>query len=152
MRLTDKHTGETYTDLLSFEDRSEIGDGWFHGHSLNDRQHLSHASTAQIDVVHDGPDGVSFCSTVTMQLPARYDWKAERPSDEQVSLRISSVITLRRGAKVVEVCTVVENTAEDHRLQLLLPTDATAGSTRTPPARPFGAPIAGRAAAAQRAA
>lgn len=129
LRLTDKRTGQTYTDLLTFEDRSEIGDGWFHGHALNDEQRLSHAGAAQIGVVHDGPDLVSFRSTVTMRVPAKYDWKAERPSPEQVELRISSVITLRRGAKIVEIETAVDNTAEDHRLQLLLPTDAAEATT-----------------------
>ena len=48
LTLTDKTTQQTYTQLLTFEDRSEIGDGWFHGHSLNDEQILSSASTAQI--------------------------------------------------------------------------------------------------------
>ncbi|MEX0653872.1 MAG: glycosyl hydrolase-related protein [Phycisphaeraceae bacterium] len=129
LTLTDKQTGETYTDLLSFEDRSELGDGWFHGHALNDEQHLSHAGPVQVSVVHNGPDLVSFRSTVTLNVPARYDWHHERPAEEQVALRISSVVTLHRHARTVQVHTTVDNTAEDHRLQLLLPTDAREAKT-----------------------
>ncbi|MCC6579854.1 MAG: hypothetical protein IT440_05385 [Phycisphaeraceae bacterium] len=129
LSLTDKATGQTYANLLTFEDRSELGDGWFHGHSLNDEQILSSASAAQVSVVHDGPEMVSFRSTVTLRVPARYDYGLEKPLEQTVPLTISSVISLRRGAKVVEVKTTVENTAEDHRLRLLLPTDATKATT-----------------------
>lgn len=129
LAVTDRATGETYTDLLTFEDRSEIGDGWFHGESLNDEVFLSSACPAQVSVVHDGPEIVTFRSTVYMTVPARYDWHAERPSDERVSLAITSLISLRRGARVVDVETTLDNTAEDHRLRLLLPTDATRAQT-----------------------
>ena len=129
LTLTDRATGETYTDLLTFEDRSEIGDGWFHGQSLNDAPALSLASPAQIEVVHDGPELVSFRVAVTLRVPARYDWRRERPADERVELPIASVVTLRRGARVVDVETTVDNTAEDHRLQLLLPSDAAGAQT-----------------------
>ncbi|MFA9478583.1 glycoside hydrolase family 38 C-terminal domain-containing protein [Phycisphaerales bacterium AB-hyl4] len=129
LTLIDKQTDQTYTDLLGFDDRSEIGDGWFHGHALNDEQALSHACSAQVSVVHEGPDVVSFQVALTMQLPARYDWHEQRPVDERVSLGLSHVITLRRGAKLVEVATTIDNTAEDHRLQLLLPTDAREATT-----------------------
>lgn len=103
MTLTDKATGETYADLLTFEDRSEVGDGWFHGHSLNDEQRLSSASSAQVSVVHDGPEIVSFRVTVTLNVPARYDNAGERPSVEQVPLTVSSLVSLRRGAHVVDI-------------------------------------------------
>ena len=124
LTLTDKVTGQTYTNLLMFEDRSEIGDGWFHGHSLNDEQILSFTGKAQVSVIHDGPDIVAFRSTITLNVPARYDFGKEVPLDQLVDLVITSRISLRRGARVVDVETIVDNTAEDHRLRLLLPTDA----------------------------
>jgi alpha-mannosidase/mannosylglycerate hydrolase len=124
LTLTDKKNGQTYTHLLLFEDRSEIGDGWFHGHSLNDEQLLSAAGNAQVAVVHEGSELASFRSTVTLSVPARYDWKNERPARDRVPLVISSLVTLRRDARVVDVQTTVTNNAEDHRLRLLLPTDA----------------------------
>jgi alpha-mannosidase/mannosylglycerate hydrolase len=129
LAVTHKKTGETYTDLIMFEDRSEIGDGWFHCGSLNDEQILSSSSKAQVSVVHDGPEVVTFRVTVTMPVPARYDWNHECASEEKVDLNITCLISLRRGAEVVDVETTVQNSAEDHRLRLLLPTDAKQAKT-----------------------
>jgi alpha-mannosidase len=129
LTLTDKGTGQTYTDLLTLEDRSEVGDGWFHGHSLNDEQRLSTACAAQVSVVHDGPEIVSFIVSVTLMVPACYDPALERPVTGQVPLIVTSQISLRRGARVVDVETCIENTVEDHRLRVLLPTDCTAATT-----------------------
>jgi alpha-mannosidase/mannosylglycerate hydrolase len=123
LTLTDRTTGEVYRDLLMFEHRSEIADGWFHAHSLNDEQLLSSGNKAEIAVVHDGPELVTFRSTITLTVPLRFDESTQRPTPETVELPITSLITLRRGAKVVEVETTVENTAEDHRLRMLLPSD-----------------------------
>ncbi len=123
LSITNKATGEIYRDLLTFEHRSEVADGWFHAHSLNDEQILSCASPAQVSVVHDGPEIVTFRMTILLTVPARHDAGAQRPSTEQVILPITNLISLRRGAKVIEVETSVNNTAEDHRLRLLLPTD-----------------------------
>jgi alpha-mannosidase/mannosylglycerate hydrolase len=129
LTLTDKTTGQTFTNLLTLEDRSELGDGWFHGHSLNDEQILSTAGQAQVSVVHDGPEMVSFRSTITLSVPLRYDYGKELVSDQRVDLVVTSKISLRRGARVVDVETTVDNTAEDHRLRLLLPTDAAEART-----------------------
>jgi alpha-mannosidase len=124
--LTDKASGEVYRDLLTFEDRSELGDGWFHGESVNDAPALSSACGAQVRVRHDGPELVTFRIEVELRVPVRYDWHREAPANDQASLRIVSDVSLRRGARVLDVRTEIDNTVEDHRLQLLLPTDVTA--------------------------
>ena len=129
LTITDQATGEVYRDLLTFEDRSETGDGWFHGHSINDEQYVSSACAAQVSVVHDGPEMVTFRVAVTMDVPACYDTAGERPAARKVPLVISSRVSLRRRARVVDVETTVENTAEDHRLQVLLPSDAAGART-----------------------
>ena len=129
LTITDKAARQTYTGLLTFESRNELGDGWFHGHSLNDEVVLSTASAAQVSVVHEGPELVAFRSSVTLNLPARYDWSTEKPARATAPVTISSVVALRRGARTVEVETTVDNRAEDHRLRLLLPTDAAAAKT-----------------------
>ena len=126
LTLVDKATDRVYYGLLTFEDRSEIGDGWFHADTVTDEIALSTACAAQVSVVHDGPELITFRVAVTMSVPARYGRAAERRSAERVELPIVSFITLRRGARTVEVETIVENTAEDHRLRVLLPTDSDA--------------------------
>ena len=127
--LTDKETGERYEDLLMLEDRTEVGDGWFHGHSINDDQVLSAANEAQCAVVEDGPEQVTFRSTTWLNVPRDYDFRNERPSDSTIRMKVNHFLTLRRGARTVDVRTVVENTAEDHRLRILLPTDCQEADT-----------------------
>ena len=122
--LTDKKSGEVYRDLLTFEDRSEIGDGWFHGESVNDEAVVSTCSTSRVSVVHDGPEQVTFRIQTTLELAKQYDLNREAPSTQTVLVRLSSDVTLRRGADALDVVTTLQNNAEDHRLQLLLPTDA----------------------------
>ena len=129
LRLTDRAHGNEYTDLLLFEDGAEIGDGWFHGPSVNDEIVLSRGGGAQVSVVHDGPEQVTFRVELRLDVPQRYDWAAERRGDGRGELRIVSLVSLRGGATVVDVQTTVHNTIEDHRLRLLLPTDATAATT-----------------------
>jgi alpha-mannosidase/mannosylglycerate hydrolase len=129
LRLTDLRHGNEFTDLLLFEDRAEIGDGWFHGPAVNDEIVLSRGGGAQLAVVHDGPDQVTFRIELRLSVPQRYDWSAERRGSDRAELRIVSLVSLRRGAPAVEVQTTVHNTVEDHRLRLLLPSDATAAQT-----------------------
>ena len=129
LSLTDKAAGETYTGLLMLEDRSEIGDGWFHAHTETDEVVLSAACPAQVSIVHDGPQVVTFRVVVAMSVPARYERRTERRSEERADLAVTSLISLRRGARTVEVAATVENVAEDHRLRLLLPTDAAGART-----------------------
>jgi len=127
--LKDKATGEVYKDLLLFEDCSEIGDGWFHSKSTNGIDVLSSACQANVSVLHDGPEMVTFRIAVHLPVAERYDWHKERPSDRNVELLLTSEISLRRGAQIVEITTTLDNCAEDHRLQLLLPTDITEAMT-----------------------
>ena len=129
LRLTDLRGSETYHDLLLFEDRSEIGDGWFHGETVNDEVCVSAGAAAEIAVTADGPDLVTFRVLVPVHVPSAYDWHLERRTSTRTRLELVHHVTLRRDAAVVDVETTIENTAADHRLQLLLPTDCADATT-----------------------
>jgi len=129
LTLTDLSTGAVYRDLLTFEDRSEIGDGWFHSHAVNDEITLSTANAAETAVAHDGPLAVTFRVSLTLQVPTCYDRGKEAPSPARTGLRIHNLITLRKDADRLDIETTVENTAKDHRLRVLLPTDARQAKT-----------------------
>lgn len=124
LTIEDRDSGKAYRNLLALESRSEIGDGWFHGHSVNDSVRLSSGAPARVAVEHDGPLSVRFRVDVELTLPARYDWSRERPSEDLVAMTVTHRITLYRDARSVAVETIVDNRAEDHRLSLLLPSGA----------------------------
>ena len=129
LTLTDKASGETYRDLLTFEDKSEIGSGWFHASTATDELVLSSAAKAHLSVVHDGPQLVTFKVIITMNVPFQYDRLHEKRSEARIDLPITNYITLRKSSKTVDIETVIDNPAEDHCLRLQIPTDIVDAST-----------------------
>lgn len=121
--VLDRKTGKTYTDLLSFTDIAENGNGWFH-------------------IPPKGGDGeVSFCdashktegtvcgeleatlTTVTEKLiPAYLDYDSGLRSDKTVPYKIVTEVSLKKGEKGVFCTLTVQNNAKDHVLKMKLPT------------------------------
>ncbi len=126
LTLLDKRTGRTYSRLLTFEDRSDIGDGWNHGVALNDQIFVSTACRASVALVHNGPDLAAFRVRTVMELPDEFDFRQMVRSEQWSALVVDSLVTLRVGADHVEVETTVHNTVRDHRLRVLFPTGAQA--------------------------
>ncbi|MBI4579870.1 MAG: glycoside hydrolase family 38, partial [Planctomycetes bacterium] len=122
--LTDKRSGQTYTNLLMLEDRADIGDGWYHGVAVNDEVYTSVASPAAVSLVEDGINKATLRVRVTMELPETFLFDRGRRSPVFTSLVVTHDVTLRRGADAVEIRTVVDNDVRDHRLRVLFPTDA----------------------------
>ncbi len=122
LALTDKRNNQTYENLLTFEDGADIGDGWFFGRPANDQVYSSIAAAAETAFVADGIAKCTLKITVNMNLPRAYDFSRHTRAEETSPLRITSYVTLRRGADRVEIETVVENTIRDHRLRVLMPT------------------------------
>jgi alpha-mannosidase len=121
LTLTDKRTGQLYSRLLTFENMADIGDGWSHGVAQNDQAYVSTACRAQVSLVHDNPLLTTFRVRTVMQVPSCFDFGAMRRAEDLVDLVIDSFVTLRQGQDFVEVRTIVDNVADDHRLRVLLP-------------------------------
>jgi alpha-mannosidase/mannosylglycerate hydrolase len=126
LTLTDKRTGQSFTRLLTFEDAADIGDGWYHGQAVNDQVFASSASPAAVALVHDGPLLTTFRIRTRLTVPARFDFKTMRRSDELVELALDTLVSLRAGADYLECEVRVDNTVRDHRLRCLFPTNVPA--------------------------
>ncbi len=122
LRVDDKRTGTTFDQLLTIEERADIGDGWFHGVAVNDVTFTSAAAGAEVAAVADGRFRSTLRVAVTLSVPATFDFRQMRRSDARVPLRVVSDVTLRAGSDRVEVTTTVDNTAESHRVRMLFPT------------------------------
>jgi len=116
--------GGAYRGLLAFEDRADIGDGWYHGTALNDEIFTSTGSAADIALVADGFALTTFRVRVVLNVPAKFehDQMIMRRARRLTPLVITSYLTLRAGSPYLEVRTEVDNTVRDHRLRVLLPT------------------------------
>ncbi len=125
LTLLDKRSGQTYSRLLVFEDRADIGDGWYHGVAVNDQVFTSAASAADVAVVADGAQSATLRITTRMRVPACFEFDRQmRRSARTVEQCIDSYVTLRAGADHLEIRTVIDNRARDHRLRVLFDSGA----------------------------
>jgi alpha-mannosidase len=123
--IYDKRTGVGYDNLLSYLDDGEIGDGWFHANPVKDRLIGSVGSECVIETVENGPVRAVFQITHYIRIPQSMERHPHglKRSEEHVTLAIRSLIGLSKGASHVDVETVIDNQARDHRLRLVIPTD-----------------------------
>ncbi|KKM22882.1 hypothetical protein LCGC14_1620800, partial [marine sediment metagenome] len=121
--LLHKPTGKCYRQLNHFDDISEVGDPWTGGHSQIERRVLSLGANAEIEIIEDGPLSASIRTKIALPLPARSD--ANRRSSEYVDNTITSVYTLTKTGRRVDVSVTVDNRARDHLLRAIFPTGLT---------------------------
>lgn len=124
--LKDLRTGNLYPDLNLFEDDADIGDGWFHGPTVNRHDILSGAGEAQLELLVDTPLVTTFSVRRTLMVPASYDTVADQRGDSRTALVVESRVTLRADAEALDIETRVTNTAGDHRVRAVFPSAARA--------------------------
>lgn len=124
LTVTDKRNGEVYADFLTFEDRADIGDGWFHGVAVNDQIQVSTAAQADIALIENGPNTAAFRVRTTMRVPEKFEFPTMTRSERRVEMHIDSVIRLRKGQDFLEVQTTIDNNADDHRVRVMFATNA----------------------------
>ncbi len=129
LRLEDKRTGQVYDRLLVFEERADIGDGWYHGVAVNDEIHTSTAAAAAVAVVENGAFKATLRVSVRMEVPARFEFGTKMGrSGEKADVVIDNYVTLRPDADHVEIRTVIDNQVRDHRVRVLFETGADTGT------------------------
>lgn len=128
--IYDKRNDRLYDQLLSYLDDGEIGDGWYHVNPVEDRVVGSQGAECVIETVENGPVRTVFHITHYVRVPAHMEQHQHglRRSEERVVLEIRSRVGLSKGAAHVDVETVIDNRAKDHRLRLVVPTRVTAST------------------------
>lgn len=125
LTLLDKCSKQTYSRLLVFEDRADIGDGWFHGIAVNDQIYSSTASHADVAVVADGAQKATLRIINRMHVPKCFEFdKKMRRSPEKTELVIQTDVTLRAGADHLELHTEIDNQVRDHRIRVMFESGA----------------------------
>ena len=120
--VVDKKTGRSYEGLGYFRDAGEIGSPWEHTAPPADSVLTTLDEAARVCAVCDGELEASLRVTIDWSLPkCKIDDESAR-SERMTPYTITNTITLRRGQPWVEVVTQLDNTAEDHMLQVCFPT------------------------------
>ena len=122
LTVTDKATGTVYRSLGYFEDSSDAGDEY--NYSPPDRQEVldTRGEAAEIEVAEDGPGWATIEIRRTFHMPKELTPDRKGRSEERVACRIVSFVTLQREARRVDIRTIVDNGARDHRLRVAFPT------------------------------
>jgi len=133
--VTDKATGRPYDGLHYFEDGGEAGHAWQHIPPAHERLISSLAFPAAIALEEAGPLLARFRVDYLMDIPVdivegdddyvrrleNFGNTASR-SEIEKPFRITSLITLRKGARSVDVATRFVNEHRRHRLRVAFPT------------------------------
>ncbi|MFD0715310.1 alpha-mannosidase [Paenibacillus sp. GCM10027626] len=138
--LTDKTSGNQYTDLCIYENVGDIGNEYVfkQDHSAltlttknlkaDMRVVSANAFSKTVEIVHhweipESADDTLFIEQQSM-VPLM-NRKAGR-SSKLVPLTLRTQVTLEKGVKAVKVKTAFDNKAKDHRLRALFPSDTAA--------------------------
>ncbi len=114
-----------FSGLNVFEDGGDSGDEYLYVKPTNDvilrTDSTGHHWEASI---HRNDDVSSTVEIKTkLNIPAAFDVSTGSRTVETVECGITSYVTVTRGLPRIDVKTVVENNAKDHRLRVLFPTE-----------------------------
>ena len=129
LRIRDKETGRTYDKLNVFEDTGEVGDGLWHKAPKNDSRITSANGKATSEVTQTDCFSTTYRITVKLRIPTQAARDKTSRSKRAKMLTISSLVTLRKGSKRVDVVTTFDNQCKDHRLRVLFPSGIDAGTS-----------------------
>jgi mannosylglycerate hydrolase len=120
LTLHDLKSGIVYSGLNRFMDGGDAGDEY--NYSPPESDHAQVFARFVGASVHRGPVQQTLEIALELLTPAELAPNRKSRSTETVSLPIITRMTLSAGVPRVDVQTVIENTARDHRLRVHFPT------------------------------
>lgn len=140
--LTDKANGKTYRDLGIYEDTGDIGNEYMYRQPEGTTPLTTKGLAADIRVLEDAPYRASLEINHTWEIPVSADEKLDEEqrelvyfprrkagrSNEVTMITLRTVISLEAAGKGVQIETTINNTAKDHRVRALFPTDIEAST------------------------
>lgn len=127
--VLDKETDAVYASCLIFEDGGDFGDGYNYVKPMRDKIVTSLGAKSKVSVIEDNAVRVVFEIETDLELPAQANPNRQERSEETVTCKARTFVTLTNGLKRIDVKTVFDNRAKDHRLRVLIPTGILAKSS-----------------------
>lgn len=121
--VLDKENGKLYEGLGFFKDTGEIGNPWEHFTPENDEIFTTLDENARINLLYEGEYEVKYKIELDWALPEGRSMDEKTRSKHLNPCKIESIVTLKKGARWLEIETTVDNQSEDHYLQVGFPTD-----------------------------
>ncbi len=121
LTVTEKQSGEIYSNLLWFEDVGETGDPWTHMPPVGDgnMKYNSLGSRVNIKQLHDGLLETTFQIKIMMDLPIELVRFTKKRSENEKEMIITANVTLKKGDPKLHIKVDVDNNIKDHRFRLM---------------------------------
>jgi alpha-mannosidase len=120
---TDKQTNRTVQTMHYFSDEGSVGNAHIRKEPLRNYTVTSLANSAALSLVENNSLRATWRIDIVLQIPAEVDLQSRNRSQYLVDLPVTTYLTLRKGAEYLEIKTRVDNSAHDHRLRVMFPTD-----------------------------
>jgi len=121
LTIIDKRSNSVYKDFNIFIDEGDHGDVWDYSPPKGgDVVVTSKNERAKIELVEKGPITATLKISLNLNVPRKAD--GDKRSSETVVLPITSYVSLHSAIPRIGIKTVVDNTAQDHRLRVVFPT------------------------------
>jgi mannosylglycerate hydrolase len=127
--IKDKTNNRSYNGLGYFRDSSEVGNPWEHHTVAQESVYMTLNERPQVMLIRDGELEAAFKIIFNWALPEGRTKDDKKRSEHLKPYTITNTVMLRRGQKWVEITTDVNNTVEDHYLQVAFPSGIEAQST-----------------------
>lgn len=137
LKITDKQSGVVMDKVHYFEDTSEKAGPLTHNRTYEQMRMTTLNEHASVALIYNGPLQATYqitwrwllpkrvCTELKIHVPHGSEWVDQgklRRSTEMEELVITSLVTLKKGAKQIQFHTTVNNTVMDHRLRAMFRT------------------------------
>ncbi|MFH1007683.1 MAG: glycoside hydrolase family 38 C-terminal domain-containing protein [Candidatus Latescibacterota bacterium] len=122
LNVLDKETGQRWDNQNVFEDAEDVGDEYNYSHAQEGLRLTTADAHAQSQRAELGVTGATLKITVPFRLPKRIASDRKKRLSDTLLHPITSFVTLRPGARRVDIRTEIDNKAQDHRFRALFPT------------------------------
>ncbi len=119
--MLDKATGRVFKNMHFFEDKGSCGSAHIEAYPVRDVTVTSLGCNARISVVENNSMRATIKIEIVMRIPAAATLDKRDRLSEMIDLPITTWITLKKGAKRVELRTKLDNKARDHRIRAMFP-------------------------------
>lgn len=115
--------------MHSFEDEGDAGDYWAYYPPYENQIISSRGFASSISLRENGPLAATICIEKTMRIPNRAEFGNVKHqgygkrSDTLCDMKITTILTLRKGSRQLDIKTRIENAAKDHRVRVIIPSD-----------------------------
>ncbi|MFQ3548852.1 MAG: glycoside hydrolase family 38 C-terminal domain-containing protein [Armatimonadota bacterium] len=109
-------------NINSFEDMGDFGDEYRHMTPDNNSTIINRVSPDNVTIIDRSPISATMKIDTVLRVPEKADEVELKRSDNLVDCPITTYLTITKGVDRVDIKTIINNNAKDHRIRVLFPT------------------------------